>query len=179
MMATMILAAGDGGVDELLKKFGWEPQLFISQLVLFVIVAGVLTKFAYKPLLEVLEQRKRQIAEAEENGKKTREALASAQADARKIVNDAGQQANKIIEEARAAAASEREKSRQQAVADAQDILAKAKAAGEAELVRLKGELRQEFGRLVVQASLTATAGALTTEQRQKIAEDSSRSLSA
>lgn len=178
-MATMMLAAGEGGVEGLLKQFGWEPQLFFSQLFLFGIVLIVLSKFAYKPLLAVLEQRKQQIAEADENGRKTREALANAQADARKIVGEAAQQATRLIEEARAAAATEREKSRQQAAGDAQEILAKARAAGDAELVRLKGELRQEFGRLVAQASLTATGGVLTIEQRQQIADESSRSLAA
>jgi F-type H+-transporting ATPase subunit b len=177
MHSSLILAAGT--VDAVRENFHWELPQFISQVVLFILVAAALAKFAYKPLLEVLEQRRKQIAEAEENGRKTREALANAQADARKIIGDAGAHANKIIEEARAAGAVEREKARQQAVADAQDILAKAKSAGEAELARLKGELRQEFGRLVVQASLTATGNVLTFEQRQRIAEDSGRSLSA
>ncbi len=159
--------------------FGWEPRLFISQVILFVVVAIVLSKFAYKPLLAMLEQRKRQIEEGIENAEKTRRELANAQIKAQEILTTAGLQANKVVEEARAAAASEREKSRQQAVADAQDIIAKTRAAGEAELNLLRTELRREFGRLVVDASTRVTSKILTDADRNRLAEDATRELAA
>ena len=65
----------------------------------------ILAKFAYKPLLAMLEQRKHQILEGIENAEKTRAELANAQAKAQEIIGQAAQQANKIIEEARTAAA--------------------------------------------------------------------------
>jgi F-type H+-transporting ATPase subunit b len=159
--------------------FGSATRLFISQVVLFVIVAVVLAKFAYKPLLAMLEQRKRQIQEGIENAEKTRKELANAQAKSQEILTNAGLQANKVVEEARAAAAAEREKARQQAVTDAQDIIAKARAASESELNRLKAELRREFGRLVVDASTRVTSKILTDADRNRLADEATRELAA
>jgi F-type H+-transporting ATPase subunit b len=179
-MTSFVFAAAEGNqLQEMADTFGWEPRLFISQVILFVVVAIVLSKFAYKPLLAMLEQRKRQIEEGIENAEKTRRELANAQIKAQEILTTAGLQANKVVEEARAAAASEREKSRQQAVADAQDIIAKTRAAGEAELNLLRTELRREFGRLVVDASTRVTSKILTDADRNRLAEDATRELAA
>ena len=179
-MTSFFFAATEGNpAAELAERFGWEPRLFISQVVLFVIVAVVLAKFAYKPLLAMLEQRKRQIQEGIENAEKTRKELANAQAKSQEILTNAGLQANKVVEEARAAAAAEREKARQQAVTDAQDIIAKARAASESELNRLKAELRREFGRLVVDASTRVTSKILTDADRNRLADEATRELAA
>jgi F-type H+-transporting ATPase subunit b len=94
-------------------------------------------------------------------------------------VTQAGSQANKIIEEARAAGSREVEKASQAAIATASQIIAKAKEANEAELVRMKTELRREVGRLVVQTSARVTGGVLTSDQQNKLAEDTAKQLAA
>lgn len=161
------------------RQFGWEPRLFISQLVLFVIVALVLAKFAYKPLLAMLDMRKKQIVESLENAEKTRHELASAQAKAQEILTQAGAQGNKMIEEARASAAKVLEVESQKAIATASDIIAKARQANEAELARMKAELRKEVGRLVVATSAKVTGNILTAEQQSRLAEDTNKQLAA
>jgi F-type H+-transporting ATPase subunit b len=175
----LLAAADEGGAGALLKQFGWEPRLFISQVVLFLVVAFVLAKFAFKPLLAMLEQRRNQIEESIRNAEKTQKELTNARAKAEEIITQAGVQANKLVEEARAAGAVEREKARQQALADADDIRTKARAAGEAELARLKLELRKEFGRLVVEASTRATGKILTLEDRQRLADEAGQQMAA
>lgn len=179
MNAPFLLAAGDNPLKAVGETFGWHPQLFISQVVLFVILALVLKKFAYAPLLAMLDKRKAQISESIENAEKTRKELANAQAKAQEIVGQAGQQATKIIEEARAAAAKVSEAERQKAIADAASIIAKAKQANDAELARMKTELRQEFGRLVVAAASRATGDVLNAEQKGRLADDAVRQLAA
>jgi F-type H+-transporting ATPase subunit b len=182
MMLQSMLAAAGGATGNptqaILDQFGWNKQLFFSQVALFVILALVLRKFAYAPLA-MLEKRRQQIAESVENAEKTRQALAQAEARASEIVAQAGQQANRIIEEARAAAVSLGDQERQKSVAEAQRILSKAHEAGEAELARLKGELRREFGRLVVQAASRSTGDVLTSEQKGRLSDEAVRQLSA
>ena len=182
-MLHSMLAAAEGATGNpakaILDQFGWHPQLFFSQVVLFVILAIALRKFAYAPLLGMLEKRRQQISEGIENAEKTRVALAQAETRASEIVSQAGQQANRIIEEARAAAVSLGELERQKSVDEAQRIIAKAREAGEAELVRLKGELRREFGRLVAQAAARSTGEILTADQKGRLSEEAVRQLSA
>jgi len=183
MSFSPILAASEGGLMQIARQtgeqFGFNWPLFISQCVSFVVVAFLLHRFAYKPILAQLELRRQKIAEGLANADKAGRELANAQAEAQKVIGQAGQQAAKIIEEARAAAGVVAEQERQKAIADAQNILAKAREAGEAEVARLKGELRKEFGRLVVQAAARSTGEVLSTDQKGRLAEDAVRQLAA
>ena len=174
-----MFAATGNPVTDIAHQFGVTWQLLISQVILFVIVAVALKKFAYAPLLAMLEERKTRIAESMANAEKIKSELASAQAKAQDIVTQASSQANKIIEEARAAGSREVEKASQAAIATANQIIAKAKEANEAELVRMKTELRREVGRLVVQTSARVTGGILTSDQQGKLAEDAAKQLAA
>ena len=42
-----------------MEKLGIEPQLLLAQLVNFGIIIFVLSKFLYKPILDMLEKRKK------------------------------------------------------------------------------------------------------------------------
>ena len=180
-MNFLFLAAAELGnpVVQIAKQFGVTWQLLISQIILFVIVALALKKFAYGPLLKVLEERRNKIAQSLADADQIKKELASAQAKAQEILTQASAQATKAIEEARAAAAKVQEVETQKAIAAAGDIIAKAKQASEAELVRMKAELRKEVGRLVVATSAKVTGGILTAEQQGRLAEDTNKQLAA
>jgi F-type H+-transporting ATPase subunit b len=183
-MNTLFLAAAtttgeQGVVEKIVTTFGWNPTLFFSQVFSFCLVAFLLHRFAYKPILTVLEERRQKIAEGLANAEKIKQELASAQVKAQEILSQASAQANKAIEEARAAAAKVQEQETQKAIATASDIIAKARQASEAELVRMKAELRKEVGRLVVATSAKVTGGILTAEQQGRLAEDTNKQLAA
>src|SRR4030067_222054 len=46
---------------EVLEDFGVEPILLLAQVVNFVILLYILKRFLYKPILKVLEERKKRI----------------------------------------------------------------------------------------------------------------------
>ena len=178
MNSLLIAAAAPGNpVTEIAEQFGVTWQLLISQVILFVIVAVMLKKFAYAPVLKVLEERKQRIAEGLANAEAIKRELATAQARAQEVLNQANAQANKAIEEARQAAAKVLEQETQKAVASANDIIARARQASEAELARMKVELRTEVGRLVVATSAKVTGNILTAEQQGRLAEDTATQL--
>jgi len=178
MNLLLIAAAAPGNpVTEIAEQFGVTWQLLISQVILFVIVAVMLKKFAYAPVLKVLEERRQRIAEGLANAEAIKRELATAQAKAQEVLNQANTQANKSIEEARKAAAKVLEQETQKAVATANDIIAKARQASEAELARMKVELRREVGRLVVATSAKVTGNILTAEQQSRLAEDTATQL--
>ena len=180
MNPLLLLAAAEGGpVEQIAKTFGANVPALIANAISFTLVALILKKWAVGPIQTMLEERRRLIAEGLANAEKTRSELASAQAKSQELLNQAGLHANKIIEEARAASAKTSEVERQKAVADAADILAKARQAGDAELVRLKGELRKEFGKLVVAASARVSGKILSFEDQQRLAEETNKQLAA
>lgn len=161
------------------EQFGFNKSLFISQVISFCIVAFLLHRFAYKPILKVLEERRNRIAEGLANADKIKVELANAQAKAQEILNQANAQGNKLIEEARQSAAKLSEAEGQKAIATANDIIAKARVASEAELARMKTELRREVGRLVVATTARVAGKALTPEDQQRLAEEANRQLAA
>ncbi len=161
------------------EQFGFQKGLFITQVISFAIVCFLLQRFAYKPILTILEERRKKIAEGLANAEKIKTELANAQARSQEILAQASATGNKLIEEARASAAKVLEQETQKAIATANDIVTKSRQAGEAELVRMKAELRKEVGRLVVATSAKVTGNILTPEQQNRLAEDTSKQLSA
>ena len=161
------------------EQFGVEKSLFFAQVVSFLIVAGLLYKFAYKPILGVLEERRQRIAESLANAEKIKQELAKAEAARQEILGQASAQATKLIEEARAAAAKVQEIETQKAIAAANQIIQKAREASEAELARMKLELRKEMIRLVSDTTAKVTGRILTPADQQRLAEETNRQLAA
>ena len=166
-------------MGETLTTLGINWPKLLAQTVNFAIVLLVLWKFAYKPILAMLEVRRQKVKEGVENADKIKVQLAQTEQDRTKALQEAGAQAAKIIEEARAAAERELTKRTQEAVAAANQIMAKAREASEAELVRLKAELRKEVGRLVVDTTAKVTGKILTVDDQQRLAEETNKQLAA
>ncbi len=144
VLAAAAPAAATGNpITDIATQFGVTWQLLISQIVLFVIVALALKKFAYGPILKVLEERRQKIAESLANAEKIKQELASAQAKAQEILNQANAQANKLIEEARAAAAKCRNRKRKKPSPRRTRLSRRPRQASEAELVRMKSGTAQ------------------------------------
>src|SRR5438270_9941131 len=126
-MIAMFLAAGI--VDqarETGEQFGWNPWLFLSQVISFVIVALVLRAFAYKPILAVLQQRRQQIADAQLNAEKIKQQLAQAEQRYSEILTKGNAEAQRMIDEARSSASVVAERKQQEAIASAEQIIQKA-----------------------------------------------------
>ncbi len=105
------------------QKFGLDWPHFIAQCISFAVVAGLLVKFAYKPILNVLDDRRQRIAEGLANADKIKAELARTEAMQQEVLEKANMQANKLIEEARAAAARVQEQETQKAIAQAEQII--------------------------------------------------------
>ncbi len=161
------------------KAFGWHKELFFAQVVSFCIVAFLLHRFAYKPILKVLEERKQRIAESLANVERIKAELARTESARQEILNQANLHANRLIEEARAAAARVLETETQKSIAAAEQIIAKAREAAIADHARMMAELKREVGRLVVQTTAKVTGKILTVEDQQRLAEETNKQLAA
>jgi len=161
------------------QRFGLAWPQFIAQCLSFLIVTGALYRLAYKPVLAVLEERRKKIAEGLANAEQMKQELAKAQAKAEEILSAANAQAGKMLEEARAAAARVQESETQKAIAAANNIVATTRQALEAERVRMFTELRREVGRLVVNTTAKVTGKVLTPVDQQRLTEEANRYLAA
>src|SRR6058998_3855599 len=176
-----IIAAAAGGFSEMLRDtadtFGWKWELFLSQVISFCIVVVLLRQFAYKPILAVLEDRRRKIEEGMLNAEKIRKELAEAEKRYQEIVSKANADAQKMIDEARESAAHLSERKQQEAIAAAEQILAKAREASAIEHERTMESLKRELGRLVVETTAKVTEKVLTPEDQRRLQEETARQL--
>src|SRR5213083_1429137 len=179
-MALLILATTGGVMDtvrDTADTFGWDPKLFFSQVISFIIVAYLLKRFAYKPILGVLEQRRQQIAQAHLNAEKIKQQLAEAEQRHAEILANANAEAQKMIEDARASAAHLAERKQQEAIAAAEQIMAKAREASAIEHERMMESLKHELGRLVVDTTAKVTGKVLTPADQQRLQEETAPQL--
>jgi len=160
-------------------KFGFNWQIFISQIVSFVIVSILLQKFAFKPILAILEERRQRIAEGLLNAEKITGQLAESEVRYQQILSKANTEAQRVIDEALATASSLGEKERQKAISDAEQIIAKAREATALEHSQMLGQLKRELGRLVIDTTSKVTGKILTAEDQQRLTEESTRHVNA
>ena len=177
----VILAATSGGVTEILRDtaetFGWNWKLFLSQIISFCIVAFLLRRFAYKPILAILEERRRKIEEGQLNAEKIKKELAEAEKRYQEILAKANADAQKMIDEARASAAHLSERKQQEAITAAEQIVAKAKEAAVLEHERQMQTLKRELGRLVVETTEKVTGKVLTPDDQKRLQEEAVRQV--
>jgi F-type H+-transporting ATPase subunit b len=166
-------------MGETLKTLGIYWPKLVAQLINFAIVLFVLWKFAYRPVLAVLAQRRELIEEGMKNAARIKAELARTEADRQQVLDQATAQANKLIEEGRTAAARVREQEIQKAIAEAAQIITKAREEAVATHARMLMELRREVGRLVVDTTSKVTGKVLTPEDQRRLAEETSRQLAA
>jgi len=182
-MTFPMLLAADGSILDLAKetgtRFGFAVNLFVAQCISFALVAFLLHRFAYKPILTVLEERRKKIADGLANAEKIRHQLADAEKQFSDKLAAAGVEAQRIIEEAREAGSSLRERKTQEAIAEAEGIIAKAREATQLDRDRIMSELKREVGRLVIETTGKVTGKVLTSEDQRRLSEETARELAA
>ena len=180
MMSVLIYVAalqGNGQIAKIARTFGVDWPHLLAQIVSFSIMCAVLYRWAYKPVLKMLEDRRKVIALGQANAEQIRAELARTESMRQEVIAKANAEATRIIEEAYAAAARVQDRETQKAIAGAEQILAKSKEAASRDYERMLTELKREVGRLVVQTTASVTRKILNPEDQRRIAEETVKEL--
>lgn len=180
---TFLLPLAEGAANSILPEsvqktaevFGVNAWILFSQIISFSIVAFLLQKFAYKPILTVLETRRQKIAEGLANAEKIKVQLAESEARVQEILTKANADAQRMIDEARSSAQVVADRRTQQAIAEAEQIIAKAREATGIEREKIMSELKREVGRLVIDTTARVTGRVLTQTDQKRINEEAAR----
>src|SRR5882672_589593 len=159
-----------GHIQQIASTFGVDRPHLAAQIISFGIVCLLLHRFAYKPILKMLEDRQRQIAQALADTEKIKAELAQTEAQRHEIMIQANAQATKLIEEARAAADQVQQQVAKKAIAAAEQIIEKANEAAAHQYDVMLAELKCEVGGLVVRATATITGKILTPDDQRRMA---------
>lgn len=109
-----------------MEKLGIEPTQLLAQVLNFLILFVLLAKFLYKPILKVLDSRKKAIEESLANSQRIKEELDKLEIDKNKILKKVQDEGFKILEEEKKQASQKQEEILKNAEAEAQKILEKA-----------------------------------------------------
>ena len=83
-----------------MERLGINLGFLLFQIFNFTIIALVLYAFAYKPIVKMLEERKKKIAQGYEDAQVAAEARANAEKEAEKVLTEAQAQASQVVREA-------------------------------------------------------------------------------
>jgi len=179
MNTLALLAEVDSGgqIQQIANKFGVDWPHLGAQIISFCIVCLLLHRFAYKPILKMLEQRRCQIAQGLADTEKIKAELADTEVRRQEVMLQADAQANKLIEEARQAAARVQQQETQKAIAAAEQLMITARETAAQEHARMLADLKREVGQLVVQSTALVTGKMLTKEDQRRMAEETVKRL--
>lgn len=172
----MIAAAS--AITEIQEQFGLQLGHLIAQIIIFAIVVFILRRYAFGPILAMLEARRKRIADGEAKLEKIIRDLAAAEQNAKAIVSKADDEASRLIKEAGESANVLAEKKRQEAVNEANTIIAKSREAAQLEQEQLVLQLKREFGRMVVDATSRVTGKVLNTDDQDRINRETAAQVS-
>ncbi len=166
-------------IKQILNSFGVNKATFLASLINFTVVLFVLYRFAYKPLLQMLDERRRRIAESMKQTEQIKEELARTNAARAEILQKANESAQRMIDEAKHAADKFRDQKLNEALQSAQETLRKAQEAGKMERERLFADLRKEMVSLVIATTARVTGKILTADDQKRLSDETLKELAA
>lgn len=179
LLALLAEMQNEGQIEKISRTFGVDWPHLIAQIVSFCIVCAVLYFLAYRPILKMLDERRRQIAQGLANAEQIKAELARTEAQCHEVLLGANTKATGIIDEAQAAAGRIQKREIDAARAAAEQILSKARQAAIQDHARMAAELKREVGRLVVQTTEKVTGRILTAEDQRRLEEETVKRVAA
>ena len=151
-----------------MEKLGISLGYLLFQIFNFTIMVILLYAWAYKPILRMLDNRKKKIAQGLEDARIAGEARANAEQEANHIVAEAQNKANQLIREATDRAEALGREIRAVAEADASKEREVALAEVQLERDHMLSDLRSQIAALAI-AAAQKLVGESLDEQRQHI----------
>lgn len=125
-------------MGELLKTFGVDWKLLLTQMLNFAVLFFILKKFAYGPVLSMLEKRRQIIAKGLDDASEAKKSLTDAHQNADEIKKQAKIEANAIFDDAQNEARSFTTKTKNDALVEKSKIIESAYV--EIESIKQKNE---------------------------------------
>jgi len=159
-------------MPEIFEKLGLNAALLISQIVNFVLLILLLKKFAYGPILKVLQERSDKIEKSLEQAKKIEEELRNTESTKIEEIKKAKEEAQKIIKESYETAETNSQKSIEETRRKTQEIVQKAKEEIQEEKEKSVKEAEREIGDLAIQIAEKIIKKNLDDESQRKLADE-------
>lgn len=164
-------------VTRVANEFGVNWKILIAQIINFAIVAFLLYRFAFKPILATLDERQKKIAEGLKFSEEMEQELRNAEREREATLAKASLEGKNIISEAREKAKEFLEEQAQNAIGKADAIVKKAEETIAHEKQLMLNDLRKELGALVLDATSKVLSKELSAEEKNRFSEAATKEL--
>ncbi len=149
-----------------------DPGLFIWTILTFLVLLGLLAKFAWRPLLDALESRQQGIRKALDDAQTAKQDLERLEQESVQIMRKARAEAEALLTQSRADGDRLREEIRQKAKAEAEGILRNAERQIQLETARALQQIRAEAVDLSVTIASKIIQRNITKEDNERLIAD-------
>ena len=166
-------------MEKLLTDFGVQPVYLAAQIVNFMILLLILKKFLYKPILQVLEDRKKTVSNNLAIAEQIELKLKTTEQESAKKLSDVSKKAKIILENASNTADQIIADAHEKARADVDVMIERGRESIRAERELMKKEMTEELAGLVVLGMERVAGKVLDDPDHQKIVEQALEELEA
>jgi F-type H+-transporting ATPase subunit b len=164
-------------MEKLLGEF--SIGLFFWQTVLFVLLVLLLKKFAWKPILEAVNEREQGIKDALDAAEQAKQEMADLQSDNEKLLKEARAERDAMLKEARDIKNKMINDAKDEAKVEADKMVAQAQAAIESEKKAAIADLKNQVASLSLEIAEKVVKENLSSDDKQQklvknLLEDSS-----
>lgn len=153
-----------------LTDINWTLNFFT--LILFGIFAFVLAKFAWKPLLGVIEEREKGVRDAVDGAEKAAAEARTLLEKHKELIREAGRERDELMKRAIKEADQLKEELSGRARAESEQILKKARDQIARETALAMQELRVQVADIAVEAAAKIVTSSLTPDVQKKLVTD-------
>jgi F-type H+-transporting ATPase subunit b len=147
------------------------PQL-IAQILNFTVLLVILRLTLFKPIMGMLDERRKRIAEGLNAAEAARVEAAQAQANVQQQLDQARRDGQEIVANAQAISTRIQEEARQQAARDRDASLERARVEIQQERDRAVADLRAEFAGITVSAAERVIGQSLDRQAHQRVIDE-------
>jgi len=154
------------------ESLGFSIPVFISNVVSFGLLFLLLRRFAYKPIMRMMDARALKIQESLDAGERAKQEAVNAEKEVAKKIEEASISGQKIVDQAVKAADDVRHRAEQDARKQAEAILDKARVEIAQEKEDAVAELRREVADLAVAVAGKTIGRSLDETTQKQIIDD-------
>ena len=149
----------------------------LGQTLAFVIFVAICWKYVWPPIIAIMEEREKRIADGLEAAKKADDSLEEAQLAFDQEMNKAKAEAAEILEKANSRASQIVNDATEKAEVEAEKILSSASKTIENDANKAKEELRQKMSELIIDTSEKILGDEISPEKHQELLKKAASEL--
>lgn len=149
-----------------------DPGLYIWTIVTFLILLALLARFAWRPLLDALEQRQEVIRKSLDDAREARQQLEQVKTEAARLLSDARVEAGELVSRTRSDVARFADEMKQKARADADALVQRAQREIDMQTARAMQTIRAEAVDLSVAIASKILRRNISKEDNERLIDD-------